>query len=123
MLVGVGTLERSTTDNDMNTYTDTQLKQALAKMLPELLISAPPLLSWRIGGLPRVLATELPHLCWLVEETLDTVGDLEEPPELRISQVSEYVYLLAQDYAFQSIHATWQQKVIALAKVKGVEIV
>jgi hypothetical protein len=33
MLVGVGTLERSTTDNDMNTYTDEQLKQALAKVL------------------------------------------------------------------------------------------
>jgi hypothetical protein len=54
----------------------------------------------------QVLDTELLHLCWLVEETLSS------------NQFGDYsVNLLCDD-----IHATWQQRVIALAKVKGVEL-
>jgi hypothetical protein len=128
----------------MNTiYTDTQLKKTLAQMLPDQLTIEesnpfPPTLDEAVDNPSQpvlmlkaklyndwrpVLDTELLYLCWLLEETLDTVGDLEEPPELRASQASEYVCFLAQDYEFQSIHATWQQKVIAIAKMKGVEIV
>jgi hypothetical protein len=52
-----------------------------------------------------VLDTELLHLCWLVEE------------EVKGLNYDVYETLLHRD-----ISATWQQRVIALAKVKGVEI-
>ena len=91
-------------------YTDDKLKAALAKMLPEKV-------RWnteRWNGLTMVcqdvrnndpvLDTELLHLCWLVEEN----ANVYESAELAI-------ILLAY-------HASWQQRVIALAKVKGIEI-
>ena len=104
------------------THTDTQLKQALAKMLPETLLwdngSSPhntdrePDDAWGLcwdSGNP-VLDTELLHLCWMVEETLnaDQIHNCK-------------LHLLVNGY-WMSIHATWQQRTIALAKVKGVEI-
>ena len=49
-----------------------------------------------------VLDTELLHLCWLVEETLSDIA------------MEEYGITL-------TVHATWQQRIIALAKVKGIE--
>jgi hypothetical protein len=93
-------------------YTDTQLKQALAKMLPEKVRMMEDFngdsIQWLDWCRP-VLDTELLHLCWLVEETL--IGD----------QWDDYHY----EFGFssrQNMHATWQQRVIALAKVKGIEI-
>lgn len=121
-----------------NNYTDTQLKQALAKMLPNTLIwddettqhntERPQEEGWGLcwdSGNP-VLDTELLHFCWLVEESLDLQGDLNDPPELREPEcVQYYNYLFEQQdgSAWQLTHATWRQRVIALAKVKGVEIV
>ena len=70
-----------------------------------------------------VLDTELLHLCWLVEGTLDDGGTGDEPPEVCGTQVMEYVGVLASDTEFSTLHATWQQRTIALCKVKGVEIV
>lgn len=112
------------------TYTDEQLKRTLAKMLPDALLwdngSSPhntdrePDDAWGLcwdSGNP-VLDTELLHLCWLVEH------------ELKIPQRAEYARSLhppdkgtpiLDDYCVA--HATWQQRTIALAKTKGIEIV
>jgi hypothetical protein len=106
----------------MNTeYTDTQLKQALAKMLPKQCLKfSSGYLYWTnnkatLDGSCVVLDTELLHLCWLVEESL---SDKER---------MEYACVLANvgKYNFHAdmLSATWQQRVVALAKVKGVEIV
>jgi len=104
-----------------NNYTDTQLKQSLAKMLPELLenyYQDTPLdnflLSWTRSK-REVLNTELLHLCWLVELEIDdkTRGRYYIP---------ELVRTVEERFWYPEI-ATWQQRVIALAKVKGVEIV
>jgi len=114
-------------------YTNTQLKQALAKMLPEKVtmrdsylteqfvrITTPnkETLCWNesLGGKisAPVLDTELLHLCWLMEETL---------PELQALHYNDMLntYLTTQNY-YKQYHATWQQRVIALCKVKGIEI-
>ena len=106
-------------------YTDTQLKQALAKMLPHKLLchenwnpdndDSIPTHSFRIveeDGMNHrpVLDTELLHICWMVELTLSW---------------SEYSFfkknLLTQLMRIES--ATWQQRVAALAKVKSIDIV
>ena len=106
----------------MNNYTDTQLKQALVKMLPEDLkfIHGTGIyefdLMWR--KLYRgVINTELLHLFWLVEETLNRESARSYTLELH----PKYINHLSADWCI--LHATWQQRTIALAKVKGVEIV
>lgn len=117
----------------MNTPTDTQLKQALAVMLPDVIeIRLNPdytfyQIQWKnTHNKDYVRDTELLHLCWLVEETLDTIGDLSEPPELRETEANQYVDILCfgdgNGLIWSMIHATWQQRVIALAKVKGITI-
>ena len=124
------------------TYTDEQLKRTLAKMLPEKIAIHAYNTNGTEQGMVRdlmwldddgdfgieVLDTELLHLCWLVEETL-------EP-----AQCSQYAEVLANKleivddgwYGDWSInwhevatiaHATWQQRTTALAKTKGIEIV
>lgn len=96
--------------------TDTQLKQALAKMLPEVVRfdeqtkNSEYSLHWR-EYMHAVLDTELLHLCWLIEETLSP------------SQAQAYYQMLPANSVGNQAHATWQQRVIALAKVKGIEIV
>ena len=103
------------------TYTDTQLKQALAKMLPPNLIvwyrnpqfPSQAALRYCNNG-AEVLDTELLHLCWLVESKLDIVG--------KHAMYRDALWeLLGRPGAL--ISATWQQRTIALAKVKGIEIV
>jgi hypothetical protein len=107
-------------------YTDNQLQAALAKMLPELLyidyfeakfIS----IRWLTNlpnygrkGIP-VLDTELLHLCWLVEEAL--INDRQIVKHNRYFKALEAVL-----GTYGSSHASWQKRVIALAKVKGIEI-
>ena len=96
-------------------YTDTQLKQALAKMLPQTcymnkgggtLYYQPDKLTicYSIHPSP-VLDTQLLHLCWLVEEKLT---DTEQDQDC----IKKLMY-----------HASWQQRVEALAEVKGIDIV
>ncbi len=104
-------------------YTDTQLKQALAKMLPKHLI-------WLAGEenslccICRDLTnkvehylpaqdTELLHICWMVEENL-TPHDRKEYVDA-IDKETGYT-------AWPFTHATWQQRTIALANVKGIEL-
>jgi hypothetical protein len=105
------------------THTDTQLKQALAKMLPEKL-------EYKWNGLyhnlphtqEAVSNTELLHLCWLVEETLvnfrkyhDNLCQICEPARTTPMIPDEYVKML--------LHATYKQRVIALVKTLNIEIV
>ena len=130
------------------THTDTQLKQALAKMLPEKVecIESLPMCrkelpnselingAWRHHSgqytlhwkhdveeeYNRVLYTELLHLCWLVEDELTDVQYSKYVSACHIS-ASEQTdnYKGARNY----LSATWQQRTIALCKVKGVAIV
>lgn len=108
----------------MNTPTDQQLKQALAKMLPERTAALDEYgtLKWLstpngIYLTDQVLDTELLHLCWLVEETL-TKRQCQDYTQgwfhVETPNIPPY------DYVW---HATWQQRTIALCKVKEVEIV
>ncbi len=97
-------------------YTDTQLEQALAKMLPELLECPPQdnyALCWKSSALV-VRDTELLHLCWMMEEELLIKSD--------DGCWSAYVQLFKRDYYGSVLHATWQQRVTALCKVKGIEL-
>ena len=117
----------------MINYTDTQLKQALAKMLPEdlyiskqyftvsaMITTQDDNLCWTITKY-LVKDTELLHLCWLAEETLfmNTV-DWAGYSNLLIKTVARTSH---NTFPSVYLHATWQQRVIALCKVKGVEIV
>lgn len=118
--------------NTMNNYTDTQLKQALAKMLPEQLELKPigkhNVLFWRFNfneGIDNreVLDTELLHLCWLVEQTLTEKEDVWFLQKLSQERYKQGEGGTIGTLIDRSVHATWQQRVISLAKVKGVEIV
>lgn len=91
-------------------YTDNQLKQAFPKMLSKCVYDNVNLYIYDVdfaglGGHRQVRDTELLHLCWLVEETLDSKHNLKYYNQIEIDP-----------------HASWQQRVVALAKVKGIEI-
>ena len=95
-------------------YTDTQLKQAFPKMLPECIFENGELYIFDndfagLGGHRQVRDTELLHLCHQVELTLSW---------------SEYslfkIELVGQLLRVES--ANWQQRVESLANVKGIEI-
>tara|TARA_R110000868_G_scaffold205242_1_gene453634 strand:- start:5 stop:292 length:288 start_codon:yes stop_codon:yes gene_type:complete len=93
-------------------YTDTQLKQALAKMLPEKVYmnTNGGSMYHRLDGKPQlVIDTELLHLCHQVELTLSW-------PEYSLFKIG----LVGQLLRVES--ASWQQRVEALAEVKGIEI-
>lgn len=107
-------------------YTDEQLKKCLAKMLSN---------GERV--LAHSLDTELLHLCWLVEGSLsDDCGEYENETSERYAYSKELMTLCGTwnhggwDWGqvcnadiFKAANATWQQRTIALAKVKGIEIV
>lgn len=119
-------------------YTDSQLKQALAKMLPDSIQwrddwIVPMLQNIENGRFP-IYDTELLHLCWLVEETLTEAERMlygEISWQLCTGKFLDFsgVYYAGElpemDYKqlFPISHATWQQRTTALANVKGVEIV
>ena len=98
---------------------DNDLKSLLAKMLPETvyLYSNPSTkmqtLFWKeLGSARAVLDTELLHLASLVEAGLTLI------------ETGSYYKELNKLYG-QGIHpafATWQQRVAALASVKGVTL-
>lgn len=114
-------------------YTDQQLQLALSKMLPEKLIfdneyttygNPTPRVRWLYDSTKHlersdlsVYDTEWLHVCWLVEETLT---------DAEMYNHIEHLYQINNKpkYDFHNdCHTTWQQRAIALAKVKGVEIV
>ena len=106
------------------TYTEKQLKQALAKMLPDQISFRQfkddnaefGYLYWKDKNQhpiqSEVRDTELLHLCWLVEETLT---------EYKSADYAELLRPIAENYKLL-YHATWRQRVVMLAKVKGIEI-
>ena len=102
------------------TYTEKQLKQALAQMLPEILCYQSPRgadgLYWRVpsyaGSYRSVSDTELLHLCWMVEDTLN---------EIKSAEYAEFLRSIAENYKLL-YHASWKRRVVMLAKVKGIEI-
>lgn len=94
-------------------YTDEQLKQALAKMLPETLHWRP---RWNAGLYRRsVIDTDLLHVCQLMEETLT-------PDECDKFKNTFKDFSSRSIFPTNFMHATWQQRVVVLAKVKGIEI-
>jgi hypothetical protein len=102
-------------------YTDNQLKAALAKMLPEWIMNDDRgFLVWldtkENDEEELVFDTELLHLCWLVEETL--IGKTYNCYALVLLEQVEGQKLKFKSY----LSATWQQRVIALAKMKGIKI-
>ena len=105
------------------TYTDTQLKQALARLNSDIISSqenkdGTVTLFWLpdIGeDLDKVKDTELLHFCWLVEETVICNNDKYENYISALYAQNENVY-------HSDCHATWQQRTIALCKVKGITI-
>ncbi len=102
------------------TYTDKQLQLALAKMLPKKLKASE--LTERVffwcnrNSIPthEVKETEWLHICWLIEQNIiKDSGD--------VYSWDNYIALLQQHTFYSS--ASWQQRAVALAQVKGVEIV
>ena len=109
-------------------HCDEQLKAALAKMLPDILTIITKSIWWSNNTpehpypiLKPVLDTELLHLCWMVEETLNEYKSAQYSDEL-IKQCSADAKNTAQPNNWSEAHATWQQRVVALSKVKGIEI-
>ena len=111
------------TKGNMN-YTDNQLKAALAKMLPDKLKFVPygrkeKRIRWILQESSEpVRDTELLHLCWLVEETL-TSNEVADYTEIFCNFEAPNKGKLVECMSF---HASWQQRVEALAKVKGIKI-
>lgn len=106
-------------------YTDDQLKQLLAKMLPEdvCISSIDGCLLWRRMGrfLEPVLDTELLYLCSLLEEGL-TENEREEVIAKIVKQMPAFPACNPFNEANFTTFATWQQRVAALAEVKGVAL-
>lgn len=97
--------------------TGEQLKRALAKMLPDEIIYSDEDsgLFWISSTLcNEVLDTELLHLCWLVEHVL---------PNRLWQQYTQAIGGSIGTDRFTIVHATWQQRTIALAKTLNIEIV
>jgi len=109
--------------NKNMTYTEKQLKQALAQMLPETLCYQSPRgadgLYWRVpsyAGLCRSVSdTELLHVCHLVEQTL--TSDEWNKFKNAFEELSS-----RSIFPINFTHATWQHRVVALTKVKGIEV-
>ena len=129
---------------NQNNYTDEQLKRALAKMLPEKLTMSECFLSGNCivttygtehlvyNASPRynqeVLDTELLQLCWEVEEGISGDSEDENSCKCEYNEALIFVFggiengeIVSVNY-WDILHATWQQRIPALAKVKGVEI-
>ena len=106
-------------------YTDTQLKQALAKMLPQCFFENGELYIFDadfagLDGHRQVCETELLHLCWLVEETLfRNTADWAGYRNMIIQIVAKTSH---NTFPSVYLHASWQQRVESLAEVKGIEI-
>lgn len=101
----------------MNTDEDQKLKQALAKMLSGVVeydaTTCPPVNLWWEETSNPVKDTELLNLCWMVEEGL-TLAQQDD--------YKDVLDTLEANFEWDFIHATWQQRVRALCKVKGVEV-
>ena len=117
------------------TYTNTQLQQVMAKMLPEYIEAVAEFLNedgsvrerayaWkypkvRVSAIGQLVTDmEWLHLCWLVEERLSRGGMISE-----YENYNGNLGMVCSETNSEPVHATWQQRTIALAPVKGIEIV
>jgi hypothetical protein len=107
-------------------YTDTQLKQALAKMLPDLveIDQDNKGLFWKDDAYMIVLDNQLLNLCHLVWMTLDRKQRVHYSLYLREIVVNDggHASSFDEDIVACCENATWQQRVIALCKVKNITI-
>lgn len=107
--------------------TDIQLEQALAKMLPEKLTYHKDLgLLWIASTINYpVKETELLALCREVEETFIHNQSWATPIKYFMALRDEVYRTKHSGISIElaMLHASWQQRVTALAQVKGVEIV
>jgi hypothetical protein len=109
--------------------TDTELKMALAKLLPDVLelsthehdgyTKPVTTLCWQHRN--PVLDTELLHVCWLVEETMFE-SQHHAYMEILAAMLDSGMYQINSTHAWFVSHATWQQRAAALCKVKGIEV-
>lgn len=108
---------------------DNTLKVALAKMLPELLKYAPhpdlpTVLSIKTTGWPysrEVLDTELLYLCSLIEKEI-VDRDMQHRYLRYITHPATHPEEIYYDESFCFFTATWQVRVMALAKLKDIEV-
>lgn len=97
----------------MKNPTDEQLKLCLAKMLPEKIKPTPNGSCWwwdedgTTNDRNDVRESEMLHVCWLVEQTLEPT-----------TQLPIYKHHILEGGAT----ASWQQRALALCKVKGIEV-
>lgn len=108
-------------------HTDCQLKKALANMLPNSIESmeqcikgGKTILIWHTSGHHEVRDSELLHLCSLVEKTLNR--ELYSNKLKSIIQDQHGWVSGAVEARYETCRATWQQRVMALARLKGIEI-
>ncbi len=109
---------------------DEKLKQTLAKMLPDkIAFNVAGTAYWKVTGTSNqygvlyarpVEVTELLHLCALAEKAISEGESLMKYFRCLESVVDEAHG--GDVVAFSVGRATWQQKVVALAKINGVEI-
>ncbi len=103
--------------------TDDELKQLLAKMLPEqvewtidyALSKEILFLFWKIDHV-YIKESELLHVCWLIEQTL-TVDEMYLKYKSALSDVVADKCL--KTHTANLFRPSWQQRTMALAKVKG----
>lgn len=104
-------------------YTDEQLKKALAVMLPNLIEYRFDKLEYIAGKRiddgpeePNPIDDEkLLHLCWLAEERLSYKWRFYYEQLIDGMPNGAGVHVM-------TFHASWQQRTIALAKTMGIEI-
>ena len=105
---------------------DDELKQLLAKMLPEKVRWTGSLLTYIVTyGVTAmytdpVKETELLQLCWEIEEQ-DRPANLRRYLDGKLDFVKSLQQVTGGEFML-CYHATWQQRVVALAKVKGIEL-
>lgn len=98
--------------------TDNELKQLLAKMLPETIAQHACGKYYWIGSANGfVLDTELLHLCSLVE-----AGLTEDEQPVYLSFLTKKDQRTLTQTWWPACHVTWQQRTAALAEVKGVTL-
>ena len=122
-------------------YTDEELKKTIAKMLPDV-ISYREVTAYESGKIVCLLQwgaewddedgcavreTELLHLCWLVEKTLNETEFADYAEFLHFCWLvektlyAEFLRPITVNYKLL-YEASWQQRVVALAKAKGIKI-
>lgn len=109
-------------------YTDSKLQLALAKMLPgKLYAISNGIVSWSIDVRREhryVHDTEWLHVCWLVEQTLKDTNESDEWSKycILLNAIACRLHGCGNTRTCgYTIAASWQQRTIALARVKGVE--